>query len=109
MYRLFASRKYNELLDRCSIILSKNPRHLNALKYKAYSLYFLERYEEAVSCYDKAIEIESDDPSLYSGKSKSLEKLGRIEEAIYCQNLAKKSINKAPNLGHNSSEWGKSF
>ncbi len=55
-----------------------------------------------------AIEIEPDNPSLYSGKSKTLEKLGRIEEARYCHNLGKKSLNKASNLGHNSGEWGES-
>jgi len=84
LHELFASRKYDELLDHCSIILSEDPVNLNAIQYKAYSLYFLERFEDSIACYDRAIEIEPDSPSHYAGKSKVLDKLGRFEEARDC-------------------------
>ena len=106
LYELFTSRKYDELLDYCSIILSKDHVNLTALKYKAYSLYFLERFEDSIACYDRAIEIEPDSPSHYAGKSKALDKLGRFEEARTCYKQAKKLKDKEPDLGHNKNEWG---
>ncbi len=106
MHKLLTSGKYAELLDRCSITLAKDPRNLKALKYKAYSLYFLGRFEDAIACYDKVIEVEPDNPSPYAGKSKALEKLGRLEEARDCYKLAKKLKDVESDLGHNKNEWG---
>jgi len=107
MHKLLTSGKYDELLDYCSIILSKDLENLSALKYKAYSLYFLERFEDAIACYDRAIEIEPENPSHYAGKSKALDKLGRFEEARGCYKQAKKLKGEESNLGHNKNEWGR--
>ena len=106
MYELFTARKYDELFDYCSIILTKDPINLNATQYKAYSLYFLERFEDSIACYDKAIEIEPDNPSHYAGKSRALDNLGRFEEARDCYKLAKKLKYNKSDLGHNNCEWG---
>ena len=106
MHELFTSRKYDELYDYCSIILTKDPLHLIAIQYKAYSLYFLERFEDSIACYDKAIEIEPDNPSHYAGKSKALDNLGRFEEAKDCYKQATKLKDKESDLGHNKNEWG---
>jgi len=106
MHELLATRKYDELLDRCSAILAKDPLNLEAIKYKSYSLYFLERFEDSIACYDKAIEIEPDNPSHYSGKSKALDKLGRFEEARACYKQSKELKDKESDLGHNKNEWG---
>jgi len=106
LYELLTSRKYDELLGYCSIILSKDHVNLTALKYKAYSLYFLERFEDSIACYERAIQIEPDSPSHYAGKSKALEKLGRFEEARVCYEQAKKLKDKKSDLGHNNNEWG---
>jgi len=103
---LLTSGRYDEILDYCLVILTKNPLNIKALKYKAYSLYFLGRYDEAISCYDKAIEVEPESPSNYEGKSRALEKLGRVEEARYYYKQAKKLKDKKSDLGHNSNEWG---
>ncbi len=106
LYELFTSRKYDELLDYCSIILTRDPLNLNAIQYKAYSLYFLERFEDSIAWYDRAIEIEPDSPSYYAGKSKALDKLGRFEEARDCYKQAKKLKDKESNLGHDKNECG---
>ena len=106
LYELLTSRKYDELFDYCSIILSKDHVNPTALKYKAYSLYFLERFEDSIACYDRAIQIEPDSPSHYAGKSKALDKLGRFEEARACYEQAKKLNDKKSDLGHNNNEWG---
>ena len=106
LHELLTSRKYDELLDYCSIILTKDPVNLNAIQYKAYSLYFLERFEDSIACYDIAIEIEPNNPSHYAGKSKALDKLGRFEEATDCYKQAKKLKDEESNLGHDKNEWG---
>ena len=106
LYELLTSRKYDELFDYCSIILSKDHVNPTALKYKAYSLYFLDRFEDSIACYDRAIQIEPDSPSHYAGKSKALDKLGRFEEARACYEQAKKLNDKKSDLGHNNNEWG---
>lgn len=51
MYGLLASGRYEELLDYCTLILCEDPLNFEALKYKAYSLYFLGLYEEPLSQY----------------------------------------------------------
>ena len=106
LYDLLRCGKYCELLDNCSIILTKNPLNLKALKYKAYALYFLGRYEEAIFYYDRAIKFDPEDPSSYAGKSKVLEKLGRWQEAKLCFEQAKKIGSEKSDLGHNNHEWG---
>lgn len=107
MRDLFASKKYEELLECCSKILGKDPLNIEALKYKAYSLYFLGQYEGAISYYNKLIELEPRNPSHYSAKSKALEKLQRHKEARGCYEQAKKIEESISNLGHSKDEWGK--
>ena len=57
MHDLLTSGRYNEILDYSSTILAKDPLNLKALKYRAYALYFLGRYDEAISFYDKAMRL----------------------------------------------------
>ena len=106
MHDLLTSGRYNEILDYSSIILVKDPLNLKALKYRAYALYFLRRYDEAISYYDKAIEVEPESPSTYAGKSRALEKLGRFVQARYYYKLAKGLAGEASDLGHNKNEFG---
>lgn len=106
MHNLLTSGKYVELLDHCSTILRKDPQNLEALKYKAYSLYFLGKFEDAISFYDKVIELEPSNPSHYTGKSKALEKLGREKEARKCYKQARRIENTVSDMGHNENEWG---
>ena len=51
---------------------------------KGTSLHALSRPEEAIVCYDKALEIDPQDAKGWNGKGISLYALGRIEEAIDC-------------------------
>jgi len=90
IHELFRARKYHELLKNCSTMIAENSQELEALKYKAYALYFLSRYDEAISWYDKAISLDPENPQLYAGKSKALEKLERHEESRSYFEKAKK-------------------
>jgi len=49
---------------------------------KGLALYFLGKYEEAIKCYDKAIEIDPNDADVWNNKGDSMDSLGKYEEAI---------------------------
>ncbi len=53
-------------------------------KNKGVSLDELGRHEEAISCYDKALEIDPQDVNTWSNKGTALGALGNYEEAIAC-------------------------
>lgn len=105
MHDLFTERKYDELLECCSHILEKDPQNIEALKYKAYSFYFLKRYDESLYYYNILIKLEPDNPQHYSGKSRVLEKLGMDNEAELFYQKAMQLKNKST-FGHNKDEWG---
>ena len=101
MQKLLASGKHYELSENCSKILKNEPNNLEAIRYKAYSLYFLGKYKEAIEFYDRAIRLDPRKPSHYSGMSKVLEKLERFEESLMWDRLAKK-IKSNTCYGHNN-------
>ena len=63
---------------------------LSAVKWfsKGFALYELGRYEEAIECYDKAIELDPDYADAWKHKGDALYELGRYEEAIECYDKA---------------------
>ena len=50
----------------------------------------LKRHEEAITCFDKAIEIKSTDEEAWNNKGVYLERLGHKDEAEHCFQKAKK-------------------
>ena len=55
---------------------------------KGISLAALDRYEEAIACYDKALAIDPRNAKVWSNKGVSLADLGRHMEAMDCYNKA---------------------
>src|SRR5450830_1227784 len=55
---------------------------------KGGSLDSLGRYEEAILCYDQALELDPRHVNAWSNKGNSLQNLGRYEEAIHCYDKA---------------------
>jgi len=55
---------------------------------KGVDLAKLGKYEEAIACYDKALEIDPKDESAWYNKGVDLAKLGKYEEAIACYDKA---------------------
>jgi curved DNA-binding protein CbpA len=51
---------------------------------KGGTLYFLGKYDEAIKCYDKAIEIDPDNSVVWNNKGLALSSLGKYDEAIKC-------------------------
>jgi len=55
---------------------------------KGISLAALKRYEEALNCYDKALQIDPQSPVVWDNKGNALLNLGRCEEALDCYDKA---------------------
>jgi len=55
---------------------------------KGGALYFLGKYDEAIECYDKAIEIDPNNPVVWNNKGLALYHLDKHEEAIKCYDKA---------------------
>ena len=51
---------------------------------KGGALYFLGKYDEAIKCYDKAIEIDPNDADVWNNKGLALNSLGNNDEAKKC-------------------------
>ena len=49
---------------------------------KGGALYSLGKYDEAIECYDKAIQIDPDSPVVWNNKGLALNSLGKYDEAI---------------------------
>ena len=62
--------------------METNPSHKEAHNNKGIALEDLEKYEEAIAEFDRAIELEPRDENTYNNKGNALRELGRYEEAI---------------------------
>jgi len=65
---------------------------------KGIALYNLKRYEEALQCYDKAIQLEPNSTEYWSNKGLAFFKLSRYDEALPC-------FDKATQLEPNNAEY----
>ena len=61
-----------------------DPEHIDAWYNKGLALGELEKYAEAIACYDEAIKLYPEYLLALYGKGNSLRKLGRDEEAEQC-------------------------
>jgi len=66
-------------------LIEMNPEYWNN---KGNALNKLKRYEEAIECYDKAIELNPNNPDYWNIKGNALMKLKRYEEAFECYDKA---------------------
>ncbi|NLA38882.1 MAG: tetratricopeptide repeat protein, partial [Methanomicrobiales archaeon] len=64
------------------------PKSADAWNNKGLALRKLGRYDEAIQCYDRALEIDPKNAKAWSSKSYALWNLGRNAEAIQCSDRA---------------------
>src|SRR5690348_194625 len=62
--------------------ISKNELSLKEIILKANEHYYKKEYDEAIECYDKALEIDPKDADALNNKGLALNKLGKYKEAI---------------------------
>ena len=62
-----------------------HPFHAGALNNKGDALAKLDRYEEALTCFDQALKQTPDNPVIWENKLTALQQLGRNKEAEACK------------------------
>ena len=74
--------QYEAALDTCTTALKhyQSPQLWNC---KALTLYSLDRYDAAISAYDRAIEIAPDDVWLWNNRGEAYTKLQKADQAIF--------------------------
>jgi tetratricopeptide (TPR) repeat protein/ribonuclease BN (tRNA processing enzyme) len=82
------NKKYEDAAKHFDEVTKLDFLHFKAWRYEGFALDELGRHEEAIICYDKALEIRPDDESSWYNKGNALEDLGRYEEAIICYDRA---------------------
>jgi eukaryotic-like serine/threonine-protein kinase len=72
------------------MIIPATPSELGILEWynQGFSLRSLGRYEEAITCYDKALELEPRLAWAWNNKGEALQRLGRSGEALPCHDKA---------------------
>lgn len=61
-----------------------NPNNQEAYNNKGFSLYSLDKFGEAIKCYDKVIELNPNYSAMYGNKAGILCKINKYEEALKC-------------------------
>jgi tetratricopeptide (TPR) repeat protein len=83
---------YEKLEERYEITKALDPKILRLLLKNWYNkgvaLDHVERHEEAIECFDKALEINPKDANVWYNKGVTLENLEKYEEAIKCFSAA---------------------
>ena len=84
---------YEQALSKFNAILQSEAEaakvfHAKAYYYKGMTLHDMIHYEEAIVCYDKAIEIDPSYSLAYNSKGFALKEMKRYEEAMICYNRA---------------------
>ena len=90
--KLFLDKKFKEAISFYDQILQSHPSNISALNNKGYASSKLGDYLGAISCYDAALKIDSNDTSVIINKISSLRKLEKFDDALhYCNDLLGKS------------------
>ena len=78
------SKKYFER----ALQLNQNPKNAQDYKIKGESLRYLNKNQEAIECYNKAIHLNPNDAETFKNKGDALHETGKYEEAINCIDLS---------------------
>ena len=82
---LLDKKQYKEALDKFQQAIDLNQEFIQAWVYKGICLEKLERYQEAIQCYEKALEI-NNVADLWYNKAATYCKMKRYSDALQCLN-----------------------
>jgi tetratricopeptide (TPR) repeat protein len=91
--RIEECRQKLEIIEKILEPTASEPDEAEAQYNKGVSLFALGRYEEAIACHDRAIELQPDYANAHYYKGASLSATGRFEAALGC-------FERARDLGH---------
>ncbi len=77
-------REYKRALKQTNRVLEIETDHIKALILKGNILFCLDRDNEALECFERAISIDPYSAEAYGSKANTLDVLGKVEEAYAC-------------------------
>ena len=83
--KLFESEEYGKVLDKCDEIFKLNPQHEEAIIFKTFALYYLNKHSEAINTIDNAIN-DFNNYKFYHVKSILLFDLNKCDDSLNCLN-----------------------
>lgn len=83
-------QKIHSLTQQLELLKSTTQVSFSAHDYveQAKAFYFESRYDDAIAFYEKALQMEPENPKAWFGKGATLVKLQRIEEAVFAYDTA---------------------
>ncbi len=88
---LFLEKKFSLAIDEYSKILENDPENLSALNNMGYTLTKLKKFDQALECYEKSLEIQGNDHIVLINKISLFRKTGKVEDALkLCNEILKK-------------------
>jgi tetratricopeptide (TPR) repeat protein len=79
--KLDEAGKHTEAIEKYKAALEKDPEQANIMGSMAESYREMEKYDDALEVYRKAIALKPDDPTLYTNMGVVLDKLGKTAES----------------------------
>src|SRR5450755_4711814 len=86
--KLLDQGNWKEAVDELGSALETDPRNLSLWRERANALVALNRFDDALFCYERMLAIDPADTSIYAEKAEVLQSLDRDDEALACYDRA---------------------
>ena len=90
---LFLERKFSQAIEEYTKILKNDSQNLTALNNMGYALTKLKKFDLALECYEKSLEIKGDDHIVLVNKISLFRKIGKVDDALkLCNSILELSL-----------------
>ena len=79
---LFLERKFSQAIEEYTKILKNDSQNLTALNNMGYALTKLKKFDLALECYEKSLEIKGDDHIVLVNKISLFRKIGKVDLSL---------------------------
>ena len=80
--QLYCRQQFDSAIAAYTAVLKRNPENYRAWYKQGYSLWEMHRYEEALRCVDRALQLQPDAFELWCDRARLLSRLQCIDAAI---------------------------